>query len=330
MDSKKIIKKYIMPGAFVRICGIVLSAVLVVTLVMGLAALNADVGDPVDFYPSETPTGTMAYIDVVGVSNWLYQYDDAIYYSVEDAYGYLYTVRLKDSQLKAMAAQEAYWNRATDSEPMPEPYRLVGVVQKTSNDVKKSLSQAWDITTSEYEEYFGVNFLNAATSLGAEKSAGWFVGALLSGMFALVCLILHMQASKSAKKCLKVLEERFLLDKAAQQLENAEEHLVIGKNRGILTQDFLFGKGTGAVIPYSDVTWAYKQEQRRNFVAVNSYLMVGTPWMGVEGAINLNGTDKYGYIGDALAKIAEKNPDALLGYTNENRKAYKAIVKTAK
>lgn len=330
MDPKKLIKKYIMPGAFIRFGAVIFSVLLAVTLVMGFAALNADVGDPVDFYPSDTPTGTMAYIDVVGVSNWLYKYDEAVYYSVEDAYGYLYTVRLNDNQLKDMAAQEAYWNRMSESEPMPSPYRLVGLVQKTSDGLKENLSQAWDITTSEYEEYFGVNFLNATTSVGAENSAGWFVGALVSGMLALLCLILQLRAGKVAKKCLKVLEERCLMEKAAQQLENTEEHLMIGKNRGILTRDFIFGKGTGGVVAYSDVLWAYKQEQRRNFVAVNSYLMVGTSWMGVEGIIDLNRPDKQGYIGDALARIAEKNPDALLGFTNENRKAYKATVKAAK
>ena len=330
MDSKKVIKKYIMPGTFVRVGCVLFTVILVLTLILGLAALTADVEDPVEFYPTETPAGTMAYIDVVGVSNWLYQYDDMVYYTVEDAEGYMYTVRLKDSQYNAMTQQQTYWNRQTETAPMPEPYRLVGYVQNTTDTIKESLSQSWGISEKEYEEYFGTLFLNATTSVGAENSAGWFVGALISGMFALLCLIFQMRASKVAKKCLKVLEERCLLDKAAQQLDNPVDHLVIGKNRGILTQDFIFGKGTGAVIAYSDVLWAYKQDQRRNFVVASSYLMAGTPWMGVEGIIDLNRADREGYIGDALAKIAEKNPEALLGYTNENRKAYKAALKAGK
>ena len=87
MDSKKIIKKYIMPNALVRVGCILFSLLLVLTLLMGLAEMGAETPDPVEFFPSETPTGTMAYIDVVGVSGWLYQYDDAIYYTVEDAEG---------------------------------------------------------------------------------------------------------------------------------------------------------------------------------------------------------------------------------------------------
>lgn len=330
MDSKKIIQKYTMPGAFVRVGCVLFAILLAVTLVMGVMTMNTEGADPVEFFPGDTPTGTMAYIDVVGVSPWLYRYDDMVYYSVEDAEGYLYTVRLSDSQYKAMSAQQVYWNRATESEPMPQPYHLVGYVQLTTNEVKQNLAQSWDITVADYEYYFGTLFLNATTSVSAENSAPWFIGALFSGLFALLCIILQARAASVSKKCLKVLEERCLLEKAAQQLDNPIDQLVIGKNRGILTQDFIFGKGTGAVIPYSDVLWAYKQDQRRSFVVVNSYLVVGTATMGIQNVIDMNKGDRQGFIGDALAMISQKNPEALLGYTNANRKAYKAAAKAAK
>ena len=248
-----------------------------------------------------------AYIDVVGVSNWLYQYDSAIYYSVEDAEGYLYTVRLEDSQLEEMSAQADYWNRTTEDAPMPEPHRLVGYVQKTADNVRESLAQSWDITVGEYDQYFGANFLNATTSTGVENSVPWFIGALFSGLFALLCLVFQLRAASVSRKCLKVLEERCLVEKAAQQLENSEEHFVVGKNRGILTRDFIFGKGTGAVIAYTDVIWAYKMD-RRSYMVENAYLMAGTPWMGVENVIDLNKPDKYGHVSDALAMISRKNP----------------------
>lgn len=330
MDPKNVIKRYIMPGFFVRAGAIVLAAVFAVTLVMGLLALNTKTADPVEFYPSETPTGTMAYIDVVGVSNWLYQYDSNIYYSVEDVEGYLYTVQLKNSQLKEMAAQETYWNRADENAPMPEAYRLVGYVQRTGNDVKESLAQSWEITEAEYTQYFGENFLNATTSVGAEKSAGWFVGAMISGLFSLLFFILQLRAASVAKKCLRVLEDNCLLEKAAQQLKNKESHLVIGKKRGILTPDFVFGKGSGAVLAYSDIVWAYKQDAKRNFMHVNSYLVAATAWMGATNVIDLNAPDKTGCIGDALAVIGRRNPQVLLGFTNENRRAYKDALKAGK
>ena len=330
MDSKKIIKKYIMPGGFCRIGRVLFSLLAVALLVMGIMTMNADSGEAVDFYPSETPLHTMAYIDVVGVSNWLYQSDDVVYYSVEDAAGYLYTVRLKDSQLREMAAQQEYWNREDDNAPMPEPYHLVGYVQAASDTVKESLAQSWDISVEDYEYYFGVNYLNATTSVSTEKSAGWFMGALFAFMFALFCLLIYGRAASMAKKCLNHLEERNLLDRAAQQLENTAGHTVIGKNKGICTQEFLFGKGTGAVLPYSEILWAYKQEVRRYGIPVNCYLVAGTLYLKPQGVIDIPGADRKGFLGDALAVIAQRNPNAALGFTNENRVAYNAAYKAAK
>ena len=102
MDPRKIIKKYIMPGFLIRGGAVVLAVVLAVTLVMGIMALNTEVPDPVEFYHTETPTGTMAYIDVVGISNWLYQYEGETYYTV-----WCFTDKLPSlSDLKDLAASE--------------------------------------------------------------------------------------------------------------------------------------------------------------------------------------------------------------------------------
>ena len=100
-----------------------------------------------------------------------------------------------------------------------------------------------EITEEEYTLYFGENYLNATTSAGAQNSAIWFVLALISGLFCLVFVILILKAAKVAKKCLANLENRCLLEKAAKQLKDKESCLVIGKKRGILTPDFIFGKG---------------------------------------------------------------------------------------
>lgn len=327
MDEKKIIKKYICPGAWMTVVGCLLAVVLIVSLVMGVMTLNADTGEAVEFYPSETPAGTMAYIDVVGVSSWLFRSDDMTYYSVEDAEGYLYTVRLTDAQFAAMAEQQKYWERESENVTVPAPYHLEGYVQNVTAELRENLSQSWSITEDEYDLYFGTLYLNATTSVGAENSAGWFLAAMFSGIFAIVCLVFKVRAGVNAKKCLARLEERSLLEKAARELEFTEGHTVIGKNKAVLTQDFLFGKGTGVVVAYDDILWAYQMDQRRNFVIASSYLMVATSFMNPQGAIDLNKADRQGYIGDAIAIITQRNPKTLLGFTNENRKAYRAMVK---
>lgn len=326
MDAEKTLKKYILRG-WMKTVGLVLCAAMLVLLVMGITAMGAANNDAAEFYPSESENGTMAYIDVVGVSDWLYQYDEATYYSALDAEGYLYTVRLSDSQFKDLKAQFDYFMSEDENAPVPEAYRLVGYVQNTPSNVRTNLAQVWEITQTDYDNYFGTKFLNATTSTGEQASAPWFVGALFCFLFAVVFLLTYHQSSKVAKKCLQRLEELGLTERAAQQLENAECNTVIGKNKGMLSQEFVFGKGTGMVVPYSDILWCYQQDRKRNFVPVNSYLMIGTMATAVVAAVELGHNDKQGIIAGALMAIAQRNPNTIVGYSRENANSFSALRK---
>lgn len=328
MDSRKIIQKYIGAPGWMAVVGWILAVVTAACIGVGAIsyASGADVV-PAAFYPSETKTGTMAYIDVVGVSNWLFKSDDITYYTAEDAAGYLYTVRLSDAQYDAMAAHQAYWNRETEDAPAPEAYHLVGYVQDITSLMRENLANSWEISEEDYDYYFGTKFLNATTTTSEQTSSMYFIGALFAGLLALLCLIRCLGVGSSVKKSLNQLEERNLLDKAAQQLEFTEGHTVIGKNRAILTQDFLFGRRTGVAVAYDDIHWAYQQDRRRGFFITGACLIIGTVFMKLQVTIELNGADRNGYLGDALATIAQRNPRAMTGYTNTNRKAYKAILK---
>ena len=55
--------------------------------------------------------------------------------------------------------------------------------------------------------------------------------------------------------------------------------------------------------------------------------MVGTAVNGVEPAVDLNKYDKDGFIVEALEQIAQRNPQAMVGYKREFLKAFKEIRK---
>lgn len=325
MDTTKTIKKYILPKSWMKIAGLVLCLVTVVCLIWGLAALGSADSDAAEFYPSETPDGTMAYIDIVGVSDWLCEYDGATYYAVEDAEGYFYTVRLSDSQFKKLDAQLDYWYRESNDVPVPEAYHLEGYVRSIDADIRSTLAEVLGLTSAEYGDYFGTKYVDGTTSIGEQASLPWFMGALFCFLFALFFLILYGRSAKLAKKCLIRLDELNLLDRAARQVENVECNTVIGKNQGMLSQEFLFGRGTGIVVPYSDILWCYQLDRKRNFVPVNSYLMVATADFSAQTAVDLNRVDRHGVISEALQIIAQRNPNVLVGYSKENGNAYKAM-----
>lgn len=326
MDAQKTIKKYIVPKTQ-TIISTILVVVAIVLAVLGVVAMKGADTEALEFYPNDSETGTMGYIDVVGISDWLYQYDSAVYYTALDAEGYLYIVRLSDKQFKELAPQLEYFNDETDTVAMPEAFRLEGLVSNISSDARSTIAEVWQLTTAEYDQYFGAKYLDATTDTAAAAFAPWLVFAMISGLFGLVFLILSLRAAGLAKKCLNRLEELGLTERAAQQAEFADSNTLIGKNRGMLSQEFLFGKGTGVVVPYSDILWCYQLDRKRNFIPVNSYLMVGTKSLGAVQAVDLNRNDRNGVIAEAIDHIAQHNPEAMVGYSRELAKAFNAIVK---
>lgn len=329
MELQKELKQYITSKPWLRIAAVVLLALALVTLIAGLAIMyNANRANAAPFYALDSERGTQAYLDVVGVSDWLYRYDDAVYYSVEDAEGYLYTVRLSDRQFSKMASQQEYWTRESNDTPQPEPYRIYGCVIDTTTSIRKNLSDIWDITEEEYTLYFGTKLLDATTSAGEDRASIWFIAAFLCCLIGLALGSSAWSVSRRAKKCLNALEERGILEKAAQQL-NAPDTVSFCNGDVHLSQDFLFGKELGVVVPYDEILWAYQKTLRRNFVVANTSLIVNTRKMKNLMAINIGGKDSQGTIVQAMTVIAQHNPKVLLGYTKENIKAFKQLQKEA-
>ncbi len=327
MDPKKIIKKYIDKPAWVTVLGVILLAAAAVLLFLGISAGNAAdeavIAQP--YYPDECESGDFVYVDVIGISNWLYQYDDDTYYTILDAEGYMYTAQVSDSDYKKMQAQYDYWMDDNEDAVPPAPYRLEGMARNITSTIRSSLAESWDITTSEYDQYFGSTYLNANASPGSEAGSGYYLGAMLALIFGLCMVLICLPTNIATKKTLNRLEEQSLLERAAQQLEEGS-YTTIGKDELRLSGDMLFAKGSGAAVPYSDILWIYRRTVRTNFVIENLYLQVNSKHYSF--SVHL-GNPKKGdpLLQQAAVTIAEKNPAVLIGYSKENQKAFTQLRK---
>lgn len=157
------------------------------------------------------------------------------------------------------------------------------------------------------------------------------IGALLLTVgffFLLIGLCVDVPANNRAKKNLANLELNGQLEKAAAELDSPNKK-VIGKNKAILTENFLFCKGNGIVLPISDVAWVYKHRltQRLLFIPIRSIdsLMLGDGKKAPVQAINLGGKDKNDELKNVMLEMYQKNPNMMIGYSAENQKAYKAL-----
>lgn len=322
MDARKKMKAYIMPQRWMQIFGICLLVAALVLCAVGLLPRGGEEA-AVLFYPVNTDPGTAAYLDVVGVSSWMYKAEDAVFYSVEDAQGQLYTVRLTQAQYDAMSSQQEYWRRDTDNVAVPAPYRLEGRAAEIDEETCYFLAQCWDISMDDYWGYFGNLYLDAASSGGT--GGMWVILGVLAAVFGALVLVSYYRVAGTGKKCLKRLEETGLLEQAAGEFDGGCL-MTIGKDRGRLSERFLFGRGSGAVVPYRDMLWCYRMNQRYYFVPVNSFLVVNTRDLKGLNAVNYGKKDRNNEIEDALALIAQRNPDTLMGYSQQNTMAYRDMV----
>jgi hypothetical protein len=130
-------------------------------------------------------------------------------------------------------------------------------------------------------------------------------------------------------KTIQMLEQANLLDRAAAEL-NDSNNLIVGKDRARLSEHFLFGKGTGAVVPYSDIQWVYHVNHKRYFITVNCSLCISTLYRTY--TISYGKADKNNEMGHAVEVdlMAEHNPNILLGLNSANRRAYNERKKAAK
>lgn len=327
MMEQKTLKQYVKPGSAGMILGWIFLGLMVVCIIAGIifGATGTD-GRPTAFNPAKDDTGDYVYLDVVGISDWLYDYDGVIYYSAEDEDGYLYTVRMTKSTHKKMADQQEYWERESNDEPMPEPYRLYGMVQKTTSSVKEDLAEMWDMSTSEYDEYFGEMFLNATTTPKESNIAGFLTGALFCGIMAALFLLVSFGPGRTYKKCIRRLEELGELERAEEQL-NSPGNLVIGKDRARLSSNYLFSRKTGVVVRYEDIMWCFKRIRRYNYVQVDTTLVVYTPFGKNMVGIQYGRKDKNNELDNAMVMIYQHNPNTLFGFTGENNRAYKEKMK---
>lgn len=195
-------------------------------------------------------------------------------------------------------------------------------------DAKKKITKyiaigPWVTCTGAVFAGLGLVSLLAGFFLG-DESGIYVVGCLFAAAIAMIFLAVGLPSFLQARKCIKLLENRGMLEQAAEELSGTNV-LVIGKKKAVLTEHFLFGRKMGVALPYGDILWCYQRRMRYNLIQIIDTLVISTADTANLTAINLGRMDRHNVLAQAVAEIQRGNPRLLVGYTKENRKAYKAV-----
>ena len=262
----------------------------------------------------------LAYVDSDIFPYLFASYENATekYYLIRDK-NYMYVAYMRDDEYESLKDESLYTDNKTK--------RLIGVSTLVPTDVKKlaidTVNELWpeeEITLADYDNYFGSVYLDMTSD--AVDVAFWqnflaFIFEMFGFLFAVIGLINGKRFGKNIKKLssadIKKIDAE-TLEKDAFYYSNI--HLYLTNNYIILMD------GTFQVIPYDDLLWLYKYEQRVNGVkATNSIIGITNDGkshnIAVVPALTKKSMEVYEEVFDT---ICSKNTEMLVGYNSQNSK----------
>ena len=331
MDVRSQFEEYLRPGkprlVIGAICGVatlVLAAIaiLVYAGVIGRTSRESAVA----FNPTNRSLeGTSVYFDVVGLDTYAAFQDDHYYYLAADSEDYAIVVCMSASEEKRFADQQEYWqSQLVDAGKVanaPRPVRVYGVASKMPDNLVNTLASSYGISPTELTGRFGVLYIDTMTTPRDAMMTPFIVAAIVAAIFGGILLFGYFAQIKVARRCLDRLDKEGATQQAWAELQNYLS-TTGGSANPALTANFIVSKKEGAVIAYADIVWIYQHVMRRNFVPVSSNVVCRLRDLDFINICSQGGKGRASVINEVFSAVSARNPAVMIGYTDENVKAF--------
>lgn len=327
------LQDFLAPSKKARIAMLVI-LVLFAAMVAGIVYEGSQpLPEPVR-YSADIGSGTYAYLDVQLLSEWVYKVtgdETHTYYEAMDPDQNWYIVDLPNTTYGELEAfVDAYNYLFYEDQPyaeMPEAVRIYGMSRSLDYDTVYDLASAYDVTNTEYTDYFGSCYLDEGAVPESTAKVIFIAGSLVLGLILLVMLIQTATTGASYKKCDDRLYSLGLKDNAEFEFTGLGNQR-FEKAKLILSEHFLYSGSSRAVIPYSDILWMYQRIQRHNGIPVSKLLVAG---LCSGKSVNVVSRGVNDELMNAVFNAAKaQNPDMLIGYSLDYARQYRARVKEYK
>lgn len=273
--------------------------------------------------------GKYVSLEVIGIDNWSAAKGEEYYYVAQGSDKLLYLVRMTQDDFESMQKQYEYWtstgsDEATAEPIEPVPLELKGYSTAFPDQILETVAETYGDSVEDMANYLGEYYLDTNMAM---RNRNYLILPVTAGICAVIALLIILsdrQKKKKLEKSMAALEQRGQLLNAWNEfsLHSSDDP----KNDPILTDNYIFARNSGDIIPYRDIVWAYKHIIRRNFIEINSFVVC---YMRDKTSHQLMPLRNKKRTNDMiLSVIAERNPAVLLGYTKENRSRYKEMTQT--
>ena len=272
-------------------------------------------------------TDEYAYIDVTaepyGFAYFEGEEDYYFYYVFDE--NYMYVVRMRDNTYESFLTDDLLEN----------PKRISGMTKTIPEDIKEIAIEVYNeemeeedqITSGDFTRYFNDVYLDAEALPLTETDVFVIIGVVVITVGAIVLLCGGVMLMRYKKNIKKLTNED--IEKIDQEL-NDKETFFYKTAHAALTKNYVvhFGNTFEAIL-YQDIIWIYPYEIRQRGVKTSQSIQIMTNDGKMHGIASMGTYTKksreiYEEIFDTIVK---KCPNALVGFTKENKKLAKEKIK---
>ncbi len=248
---------------------------------------------------------------------------DKYYIASDDTY--MMIIKIDSSDIKKFKKIIDY--TYGDIDEKPEKVTITGVCATIPKELKnividyynEYLGEETKMTSSNFEDYFSSCYIDMSKSPYDDyKMVATLVYTIGYAGFLVLAIVIVTNALKT-KKTIKNLEASGYLDSVVSEFDSMSAQKFDMQNV-ILTDHFVIDYTNHlTVVKYTDIVWMYEYTYRYNGVDTQRYIKImnNKRKMVFVGSKNSRGKH-YDLFKDLFVKLADRCPNALVGYNSEN------------
>jgi hypothetical protein len=265
-----------------------------------------------------------AKVDITSIMKFAKNDDNLNYYYVSDEEGYTYIARITDDTYNDII--EVYNN---DKENFI--YTLTGYIYDVPNDLKSIAMSAFkdytgniELTEDTYSSYLGSTYLDETMTPNTQNSGLLVSVGILLAAFGIIFIVFYFVSTRNLKKTLNKYGQDYIEHELLKS-----STLCFPKENVYITDSCLISSQYGlALYKYKDILWMYLKKTKYNGISTGIRLLAATRNNKI---ITVGSTfrNKKRLL-EIMGSIKERNMDIMLGYTKENKAAFKNIIRNTR
>ena len=247
------------------------------------------------------------------------------YYFITDTEGYLYIAKMDDETFAKLKANYDYNYSADLTLEEPDPVTIYGTSEKIPNDIANFavdyLKEDLGLNEVNINNYNNVIYPFLINTYETKTNKIMDIAIIFASITVIGLIILMFYINKQTKLKDTLYKYKSSLDEVEQELNNPD---VIYNSlcKIYITNNYIISYKNGLnILNINDIIWLYPYEIKQSGITTSSSICIVTnnKKKYFIGKINITNKDKEQAYNELYNILLKKTPNALHGYSKENK-----------